>query len=157
MLTVTTEPCKEKHPMGTKMSPSLQNITPSQEVSQKIQQTNRSTDLWLTYLQQFQQYPLPLVPLKPLTPKCQSQQPSQPKYNPVPQLEVQAHQEEDCQEAEEDHQEVEEEAHQEADKEEAETFNQPNKMENQWAHYQWFLREIALKLRASSENSPHTS
>ena len=114
--------------MSTKMSPYLQNITPAQEVSKKTHQTNRSTDLQLTYLQQFQQYPLPLVPLKPLTLACRLPQPSQPKYNPVPMLEVQAHQEED-------HQEVEEEVHWEEGKEEVEMPSQPNQMENQWVDY----------------------
>ena len=68
-----------------------------------------------------------------------------------------------CQEeVEEVHQEEVEEAHQEevegVHQEEEETLtNQPREMENLWAHYQWSLKEIARKLRVSSENSPPIS
>ena len=132
---------------------------------------NRSVNLQSTYLQQFKQYPLPLIPLPLETASqlCRSPQPSQPKDNPVPLLEEQVHQEEAClEEAEEAHLEEAEEAHleeaEEAHPEEVEEVHQGEEMptnllkemENPWAHYQWSLKEIAQKLRASSENSPLT-
>ena len=124
--------------MNTKMSPSLQNTIPAQGAKKKIPLMSRSNDLQLTYLQQFRQYPLPLVllPQKPASQLCQSPQPLPLKYNPVPFLKEQVHQEE---------------AHQE---EEGETLlNQPLVMENPWACCPPYLKGITLKLRAFSESS----
>ena len=159
MLTVITEAHKEELHMSTRMSLSSLNIIPALEVKKKTQQMNRSANLWSTYLQQFKQYPLPLVPLplKTVPQLCRSPQPLQPKYNPVPLLEEQVCQEE----AEEAHQEEVEEAHleevEEAYQEEETLTNLPKEMENLWVHYQQSLKEIAWKLRASSENSPPIS
>ena len=74
-----------------------------------------------------------------------------PRYNLILLLEEQACQEEDClKEAEEAHQEEEQE-------EEAPTNLSLRQTENLWACYQQSLKEIAQKLRASSESSPPTS
>ena len=113
---------------------------------------SKSDDLRLTYLQQFKRYLLPLVPL-PLKTRpqlCWLPQPLLPKYNPVPLLEAQAHQEE-----EEVHLAEEEACLAE---EEEETPHKPlSVMESPWACYPPYLREIAQKLRAFSESFPLTS
>ena len=75
MLTVTMELPREEPQTSTKMSPSLQNVTPVQAVKKKTQPMNKSIDLQSTYLQQFKHYPLPLVPLKQPIPTCQFPQP----------------------------------------------------------------------------------
>ena len=78
-------------------------------------------------------------------------------------MEEQVHQEEGhLEEVEEGHPEEEEDHLEEAEvvhhREEPVQISQlPNQMENQWACYQWSLKEIALKLRASFKNSPPTS
>ena len=151
MLTAIMEAHQEEPHTSTRMSPSLQNIIPALEVKKKTQSTSRSTNLWSIYLQQFKWYPLPLVPLplKTASQLCQSPQPSQPKYNPILLLEEQVH----LEEAEEAHQEEVEEVHQGEEM----LTNPPREMENPWAHYQQSLKEIAQKLRASSENSPPIS
>ena len=143
--------------MSTKMSPFLQNIIPVQGAKKKTPLMSKSNNLRLTYLQQFKQYPLPLVPL-PLKTRpqlCRLPQPLLPKYNPVLLLEAQAHQgEEALQEEEEVH--LAEEACPAEEEEEI-----PHKpllvMESPWACYPTYLREIAQKLRAFSENFPLTS
>ena len=127
---------KEEPHTNTKTSPSLLSITPALEARKKTQQTSKSADLQLTYLQQFKRYPLPLIPLpKTASQLCRLPQPLQLKYNPVLFLEEQVCQEE----AEEAHQEEVVEVHQE---EEMPT-NQPKEMENPWAHYQQSSKEIA--------------
>ena len=150
--------------MSTKMSLSLQNTIPALEVKKKTQQMSRSVNLQSTYLQQFKQYPLPLIPLplKTASQLCWSPWPLQPKCNPVQLLEEQVHQEEaHLEEAEEAHleeeEEEEEEVHQEDTQEEEMPTNLLKDMESLWVHYQQSLKEIAQKLRVSSENSPHTS
>ena len=154
---------QEEPQMSTKMYPSLQNTTPALEAKKKTQQTSRSIDLQSTFLQQFKQYPLPLIPLplKTASQLCQSPQPLPPKYNTIPLLEDQACQEEDClEEVEEACQEVEEvpQEEEEVPQQEAAPTNQsPSQKENLWACYQQYLKEIAPKLRASSENSPPIS
>ena len=156
MLTAITEIHKEEPHTSTKTSPSLQNIILALEAKKKTQLMNRSADLWSIYLQQFKQYPLPLIPLKTML-SCQSPWPLPPKYNPIPLLEEQAHQEGEEEvpqaEAEEVHQEKEEEAH----PEEGILTNLLKGMENPWAHYQQSLKEITQKLRASSKSSPPIS
>ena len=156
-LTATMELLKEEPQTSTKTSPSSQSITPVQAAKRKTQSINRSTDLWSTYLQQFQWYPLPLIPLRETIPICQSPWPLWPNYNPTPLLEEQAHWAEGHQEQEvvEAPQE-EEEAYQEMADRVGAMPNQPNRRESPQAHYQWFLKEIVWKLRASSGNSPHT-
>ena len=146
--------------MGWTITPGqLQNIIPVLEAKKKTQSTSRSINLQSTYLQQFKQYPLPLIPLPQKTPLqlCQSPQPLQPKYNPVLLLEEQVHQEEahleEVEEVEEAHPGEVEEVHQEEEM----LTNPLKEMENLWALYQWSLKEIAQKLRVSSENSPLTS
>ena len=167
MLTAITEVHQEEPRMNTKTFQSLQSTTPALEAKKKTQQMNKSTDLWSAYLQQFKQYPLPLIPLplKTASQLCQFPQPLLPRYNPIPLLKEQACQEEDhleeaeegCQEEEEGCQE-EEEVHQEEEEEEAMLTNQLlTQMENLWACYQQYLKEIAWKLRASSKNFPPTS
>ena len=159
MLTAITEACKGKPCTNKKMSPSLQSTTLAQGAKKKIPSKSRSNDLRLTYLQQFKQYPLPLVPL-PKTPSqlCQSPWPLQLKYNPIPLLEDQVHQEEVA----EAHQEEEEEVHQEEGEvatcqEEETPTNSPREMESPWACYPPYLKEIAQKLRAFSESFPPIS
>ena len=134
---------KEEPHTNTKMSPSLLSITPALEARKKTQQTSKSADLRLTYLQQFKRYPLPLIPLlKTASQLCRLPQPLQLKYNPVLFLEEQVCQEE----AEEAHQEEVAEVHQEevveVHREEETPTNQPKEMENPWAHYQQSLKEI---------------
>ena len=152
----------EEPQMNTKMFQSLQSITPALEAKKKTQQTNKSIDLWSAYLQQFKQYLLPLIPLplKTASHICRLPQPSPPKHNPILLLEEQAHQVEDhLEEVEEGCQGVEE-VHQEEEEEEEEEvlINQLLiQMESLWACYQWSLKEITQKLRASSKNSPPTS
>ena len=76
--------------------------------------------------------------------------------NPVPLLEEQVCWEEaHPEEVEEGH--LEEEAHQEDTQEEEMPTNPLKEMENLWVHYPQYLKEIAQKLRVSSENSPPTS
>ena len=153
------ESLREEPQMNTKMSLPSPNTIPALEVKKKTQQMNKSKDLQSIYLQQFKWYPLPLVPLRQETPICWLPQPSQLNYNLIPLLEEQACQAEDHQEEEVVVEALQEEevVHQEVvDKVEA-MPNQPNRKESPWAHYQQFLKEIAQKLRVSSESSPHTS
>ena len=158
MLTVITEAHKEEPHTSTKMSPSLQNTIPARGAKKKTPLTSRSDNLRSIYLQQFKRYPLPLVPLPLKTPSqvCQLPWPLLPKYNPVPLLEEQVHQEEEVLQAEEGAHLVEEEAHWEEEVEET-PCNPPLAMENPWACCPPYLRGITLKLRAFSENSPLTS
>ena len=146
--------------MNTKTSLFLLNTTPALRVKKKTQQMNKSADLQSTYLQQFRWYPLPLIPLpqKTISQLCWLSQPLLPKYNLVPFLEEQVHQE-----GEEEVPQAEEEAHQEEEEVhlvEAEEEIQINllwEMKNPWECYQWSLKEITPKLRVSLENSPPTS
>ena len=124
MLTDITETHKEQPQMTSKMSPHLQSTTPALEAKKKTQQTSKSADLQSAYLQQFKQYPLPLVLLRTPVPPCLSSWPLLPRYNPIPLLEEQAHQEEDLPAEEEVHQE-------EVHKEEAVATNRlPNQTES---------------------------
>ena len=159
MLTVIMEAYKGGPHTSTKMSPSLQNTIPAQGAKKKTPLISRSDDLQSIYLQQFKQYPLPLVPLPLKTPSqvCQLPQPLPPKYNPVLLLEEQVCQEEEVPQAEEEALLVEEEAHQEEEEVEETPCNPPLAMENPWACCPPYLKGIALKLRAFSENSPLTS
>ena len=153
--------------MSIKMSPSLQSIIPAQGAKKKIPSMSRFDDLRLTYLQQFKRYLLPLVPLpqKTASQLCQLQQPLLPRYNPVPLLEAQVHQEGEVlqEEEEEVHQEEEEEVHQEEEgvRPAEEWEETPHKLllatKSPWACYPPYLKEITQKLRAFSENSPPTS
>ena len=144
--------------MNTKMSLFSPNTIPALGAKKKTQQTSKSIDLQSTYLWQFKQYLLPLIPLpqKTISQLCWSPWPLPPKYNPVLFLEEQVHQGE----VEEAHLEEVEEAHpeevEEAHLEEETPINPPKEMENPWVQYQQSLKEIAQKLRASSENSPLT-
>ena len=158
MLTVIMESYKGEPHTSTKTSPSLQSTIPTQEAKKKIPSMSKSDDLQSIYLQQFKQYLLPLVPLPLKTPSqiCQSPWPLPPKYNLVPLLEEQVHQEEEVPQAEEGAHLVEEEAHQEEEEVEETPHNPPLVMENPWAHCPPYLKGIALKLRAFSESSPLT-
>ena len=149
MLTAITEAHQEEPQTNTKTSQSFQSTTPALGAKKKTQQTSKSAGLQSAYLQQFKWYPLPLVPLplKTASQLCWLPQPLLPKHNPIPFLEEQV-----CQE--EDHLEEVEEVHQEGV---VPTNQLLNQMESLWACYQQFLKEIALKLRASSENSPPIS
>ena len=139
---------KEEPHTSTKTSPSLQSITLALEAKKKTQLTSRSTDLQSIYLQQFKRYPLPLVPLK-TTLSCQSPWPLPPKCNPILLLEEQVHQEGE--------EEVPQAEAEEAHPEEGILTNPLKGMENPGAHYQWSLKEITQKLRASSKSSPPIS